>query len=257
MTSTPRGPTLVIMPTFNERQNLQLVVERTLRAVPDAHILIVDDDSPDGTGAVADALAVSEDHVHAMHRSGKQGLGAAYIAGFAWGLERGYSWLVEMDADGSHPPEALPQMLEAASQSDEVGLVIGSRWVPGGSVEDWPKSREILSRAGNAYARIMLGLSVRDTTAGYRVYRSAVLAGFDFAGVDSKGYCFQIELTLRTLDAGFAIAEVPIRFREREHGVSKMSRTIVLEAMVKVTSWSFMRRVRRSPPKTAVPLGSA
>ena len=257
MTSTPGKRTLVIMPTFNELQNLERVVERTLLALPDTDILVVDDDSPDGTGVLADSLAASDDHIHALHRSEKMGLGAAYIAGFAWGLERGYDWLIEMDADGSHPPEALPRMIEAASASAAVGLVIGSRWAPGGSVEDWPKSRELLSRAGNTYARLMLSLKVRDATAGYRVYRSAMLAGFDFASVDSKGYCFQIDLTLLTVGAGFAITEVPIRFREREFGVSKMSRAIVMEAMLRVTGWGFTRRVRRNPSRTALPFGSA
>lgn len=257
MTPTPYVRTLVILPTFNERQNLGRVVERTLRALPSTHILVVDDDSPDGTGVLAETLAASDERVHVMHRSEKLGLGAAYITGFAWGLERGYDWLIEMDADGSHPPEALPRMLEAASASDAVGLVIGSRWVAGGSVEDWPKGRELLSRVANTYARIMLGLSVRDATAGYRVYRAAVLAGFEFASVDSKGYCFQIDLTLRTVDAGFAIAEVPIHFREREFGVSKMSRAIVIEALLKVTGWSFTRRVRRNPSETALPFGNA
>jgi dolichol-phosphate mannosyltransferase len=257
MTSNPRARTLVIMPTFNERQNLERVVERTLRALPDTHILVVDDDSPDGTGALADTLAAADDHIHTMHRSGKQGLGAAYIAGFAWGLVRGYDWLIEMDADGSHPPEALPRMLEGAEQSNAVGLVIGSRWVHGGSVEDWPKRRQLLSRAGNAYARIMLGLTVRDATAGYRIYRASMLSGFDFTSVDSKGYCFQIDLTLRTLKAGYSIAEVPIHFREREFGVSKMSRAIVFEAMLRVTVWGLTRRVRRSPAHAALPVSNA
>ncbi|MCU1515253.1 MAG: dolichol-phosphate mannosyltransferase [Microbacteriaceae bacterium] len=239
--------TLVIVPTYNEAENVAAIVGRALAALPEGNVLIVDDGSPDGTGDIADAMATADPRIHVLHRSGKQGLGAAYIAGFGWGLERSYDVLVEMDADGSHPPEKLPVMLAAANDTSgpEVGLVIGSRWTKGGEVVNWPKRREALSRGANTYAGIALGISVKDATAGFRVYRSEVLRDMDLTGVDSKGYCFQIDLTLRTLDAGYRIVEVPITFRDREFGESKMNGSIVTEAMSKVTLWGFQRRARQ------------
>jgi dolichol-phosphate mannosyltransferase len=228
-------PVVVIIPTYNELDNLEDIVSRTRRAVPDADILVVDDNSPDGTGELAEKFALADDHVRVLHRTQKAGLGAAYLAGFDWALGRGYEVLVEMDADGSHDPAELPAILAALADAD---LAVGSRWVTGGTVRNWPRSREILSRGGNAYARIMLRLSVHDATGGYRAYRAATLRRIGLHEVRSQGYCFQIELTLRTARAGLTIAEVPITFTERARGTSKMSRAIVAEALWRVTVWS-------------------
>ena len=229
------GSVAVIIPTYNERDNLDDIVSRTRHAVPDAHILVVDDNSPDGTGELAEKLALTDQHVHVLHRTQKAGLGAAYLAGFDWALERGYQVLVEMDADGSHDPAELPRLLGALAGAD---LVVGSRWVRGGTVRNWPRSREVLSRGGNAYARIMLRLAVHDATGGYRAYRAATLRQIGLHDVRSQGYCFQIELTLRTARAGLTVAEVPITFTERARGTSKMNRAIVAEALWRVTLWS-------------------
>jgi dolichol-phosphate mannosyltransferase len=241
-------PVVVIIPTYNELDNLEDIVSRTRRAVPDADILVVDDNSPDGTGELAEKFALTDDHVRVLHRTQKAGLGAAYLAGFDWALGRGYEVMVEMDADGSHDPAELPAMLTALGNAD---LVVGSRWVTGGTVRNWPRSREILSRGGNAYARIMLRLSVHDATGGYRAYRAATLRRIGLDEVRSQGYCFQIELTLRTARAGLTIAEVPITFTERARGTSKMSRAIVAEALWRVTVWSLTGhgRARRDSKK--------
>jgi dolichol-phosphate mannosyltransferase len=238
---------LVIIPTYNEAGNLGWIVARLLASLPAAHILVVDDGSTDGTGGIADRRAANDARIHVLHREGKLGLGSAYIAGFRWGIERGFTTLVEMDADGSHPPESLPAML-ALHQGGQADLVIGSRWVPGGSVVNWPRRRRLLSRAGNAYARFVLRLAVKDVTAGFRVYSALDIAAMDLDGVDSKGYCFQVDMTLRVLDAGGRVAEHPIEFRERERGESKMSRAIVLEAMARVTLWGVQRVLRRTAP---------
>lgn len=234
---------LVIIPTYDELANIESIVDRTLAAVPDADVLVVDDGSPDGTGALVEKLAAGDPRIHVQHRSGKLGLGSAYVLGFGWGLERGYELLVEMDADGSHAPESLPAMIGLAREDAGPALVIGSRWVPGGQVVNWPRSREILSRGGNAYARIMLGLDVKDATAGFRVYTAEVLRAIDIGSIDSRGYCFQVDMTLRVLDEGGHVAEHPITFRERIAGESKMSRGIVIEAMRRVTVWAFQRRL--------------
>src|SRR6478736_8825640 len=187
----PSQRTLVIIPTYNERENLPLIVGRVQDASPDVHILIVDDGSPDGTGELAGELALADpDRVHVMHRASKGGLGAAYLAGFAWGLGREYSVLVEMDADGSHAPEELYRLLDAVDAGAD--LSIGSRYVPGGTVKNWPRRRMLLSRTANGYSRVSLGVNVNDITAGYRAYRREVLEKIDLAAVDSKGYCFQI-----------------------------------------------------------------
>ena len=231
---------LVAIPTYNERENVADVVGRTRKADPSVHVLVVDDASPDGTGEIADALAAADDHVHVMHRAGKQGLGAAYIAAFEWALERGYDAVVEMDADGSHLPEELPRLLAALDGAD---VVLGSRWVPGGSVVNWPLHRRLLSRGGSLYARTVLGISVRDVTGGYRAYRSEVLRRVLAGDIESQGYCFQIDMARRSLDEGFAVVEVPIRFVERTLGESKMSKGIVLEAMARVTRWGLDHRV--------------
>lgn len=231
---------LVAIPTYNERENVADVVGRTRQADRRVHVLVVDDASPDGTGEIADALAAADDHVHVMHRAGKQGLGAAYIAAFEWALERGYDVVVEMDADGSHLPEELPRLLAALDGAD---VVLGSRWVPGGSVVNWPLHRRLLSRGGSLYARAVLGISVRDVTGGYRAYRSEVLERVLARDIESQGYCFQIDMARRSLDEGFRVVEVPIRFVERTLGESKMSQGIVLEAMARVTRWGWDHRV--------------
>ncbi|HSZ46966.1 MAG TPA: polyprenol monophosphomannose synthase [Streptosporangiaceae bacterium] len=236
----PVGRVAVIIPTYNEAENLEPIVARVRSAVPDADVLIADDNSPDGTGDIADKLALTDDHVHVLHRPGKQGLGAAYLAGFGWALDRGYGAMVEMDADGSHDPAELPSLLAALEDAD---LVVGSRWVKGGTVRNWPRSRELLSRGGNAYARVMLGLSVHDATGGYRAYRAATLNDIALHTVTSQGYCFQIDLTLRAARARKKIVEVPITFTERTHGSSKMSRAIVAEALWRVTVWGITSRV--------------
>jgi len=233
---------LVIVPTYNERDNLDRILDRLATAVPDADALVVDDGSPDGTGDLADARAARDSRLHVLHRTAKSGLGGAYIAGFRWGLDRGYDALVEMDADGSHAPEQLPDLLTALAGAD---VVLGSRWVDGGSVVDWPRRREILSRGGNAYARMALGLSVRDATGGFRAYRREVLAGMDLAEIASQGYCFQVDLVWRAWRAGWRVVEVPIRFVERTAGVSKMDRAIVAEALWRVTVWGLRARLRR------------
>lgn len=232
----------VIIPTYNERDNLESISARVRSAVPGADLLIVDDNSPDGTGELAGKLAAEDSQIHVLHRPGKAGLGAAYIAGFGWALEHGYGAIVEMDADGSHQPEELPGLLSALERAD---LVIGSRWVPGGVVRNWPKSREALSRGANAYARFMLGLPVRDATGGYRVFRAETLRRIGLDKVESQGYCFQIDLTLRTVKAGLRVTEVPITFVDRIHGASKMSRSVMIEAFLRVAQWGVTDRLHR------------
>ena len=240
------GAVLVIVPTYNEKDNLEPIAERLHAAVPEAHLLVVDDGSPDGTGRIADRLAAASDRVHVLHRTEKAGLGAAYVAGFAWAREHGYDVVVEMDADGSHAPEQLPRLLAALTTAD---VVLGSRYVDGGSVVNWPRSREALSRGGNAYTRLVLGLPLRDATGGYRAYRRTVLDALPLGDVASQGYCFQVDLAWQAWRAGFRVVEVPITFVERERGESKMSRAIVAEALWRVTLWGL--RSRRS--RTRVP----
>ena len=232
---------LVIIPTFNELASLPLVLERVFTAVPDAVVLVVDDASPDGTGEWAAEFARAEERLTVIRRSGKRGLGSAYIDGFNWAAAQGFEFVVELDADGSHPPERLPAMLAAASADQSLAAVIGSRWVAGGSTVNWPRRRQWLSKAANRYAGFMLGLKVRDATAGFRVYRARALAALDFSDVHSRGYCFQIDMTRRIVANGGRVLELPIEFREREVGESKMSGDIVLEAMLKVTLWGFQR----------------
>jgi dolichol-phosphate mannosyltransferase len=230
---------LVIIPTYNELENIEPIVARVLASVPNAHVLVVDDGSPDGTGKVAEAMAGDEPRVHVLHRSEKNGLGAAYIAGFDWGLAEGFDVLVEMDADGSHAPEQLPRLLAALETGD---LVLGSRWVPGGTVVNWPRRREALSRGGNLYTRLALGVDLRDATGGYRAFRRQVLESIDYRAVASQGYCFQVDLAWRAVRAGFRVTEVPITFAERERGESKMSGSIVREALWRVTVWGAKHR---------------
>ena len=234
--------TLVVVPTYQEAENLELLVTRLQASRPDADVLVVDDASPDGTGEIADRLAAADDRVHVIHRTRKDGLGAAYRAGFAWGLERDYEFFVEMDADGSHQPEELAGLLAAADGAD---LVIGSRRVDGGSVLNWPWYRRLISRAGTTYARVLLGLPVHDATAGYRVLRRSTLEQLDLDHVASEGYCFQIDVTRRVHALGLSIVEVPVTFVERERGHSKMSGAIVREALWRVTFWGLARLVPR------------
>lgn len=236
----PLGTALVIIPTYNEAENIKSIVGRVRKAVPEAHVLVADDNSPDGTGKLADELTVEDDHVQVLHRKGKEGLGAAYLAGFRWGIEKGYGVLIEMDADGSHQPEELPRLLTALKGAD---LVLGSRWVPGGRVVNWPKSREFISRGGSLYSRLALDLPLRDITGGYRAFRRETLEGLGLDDVASQGYCFQVDLARRAVKAGFHVVEVPITFVERELGDSKMSRDILVEALWRVTSWGAQERV--------------
>jgi dolichol-phosphate mannosyltransferase len=244
------GRVLVIIPTYNERENIDPITSRVRASVPDAHVLVADDNSPDGTGDRADEIAAADDHVHVLHRPGKQGLGAAYIAGFRWGMDHDFDVLVEMDADGSHAPEDLPRLLAALTDAD---LVMGSRWVPGGKAVNWSKGREIISRGGSVYSRMMLGLKLRDITGGFRAYRAATLEKIGVETVQSQGYCFQIDLARRTVQAGMKVTEVPITFVDRTVGASKMSRTIMVEAMRRVTQWGIEYRISqlagRRPPK--------
>lgn len=233
---------VIVIPTFNERDSIATIVHRVRAAVPTADILIVDDNSPDGTGAIADALAQQDTQVHVMHRLGKEGLGAAYLAGFAWALQHGYEVIVEMDADGSHQPEQLPQLLDALAEAD---LVLGSRWIRGGGTQNWSKSREFLSRGGNRYTRALLGMPVHDATGGFRVFRASTLRQLDLHEVASQGYCFQVDLAWRAAQRGLRIVEVPITFVERSAGESKMSQRIVVEALWRVTIWGIDDRVTR------------
>ncbi|MEW1888460.1 MULTISPECIES: polyprenol monophosphomannose synthase [unclassified Streptomyces] len=238
----PLGSVLVIIPTYNEAENIKPIVSRVRAAVPEAHILVADDNSPDGTGKLADELAADDDHVHVLHRKGKEGLGAAYLAGFRWGMDHDYGVLVEMDADGSHQPEELPRLLTALKGAD---LVLGSRWVPGGRVVNWPKSREFISRGGSTYSRLMLGLRTRDVTGGYRAFRTETLKGIGLDAVASQGYCFQVDLARRAIEAGFHVVEVPITFVDREVGDSKMSKDILVEALWRVTAWGVTSRTNK------------
>ncbi|HEY8720935.1 polyprenol monophosphomannose synthase [Pengzhenrongella sp.] len=235
--------TVVLIPTFNERDALPGTLARLRAAVPEADVLVIDDGSPDGTGDLADRAAADDAAVHVLHREEKLGLGRAYVAGFAWALAEGYEVIVEMDADGSHRPEDLPRLLAALSDAD---LVLGSRWVPGGTVVNWPRRRELLSRAGNAYTRMMLGLPLRDATGGFRAYRAATLAGLDLEAVASHGYCFQVDMAWRVLRSGGRVVEVPITFVERVQGTSKMSRAIVIEALTLVTTWGAAHHARQT-----------
>ncbi|MFJ5778027.1 polyprenol monophosphomannose synthase [Streptomyces sp. NPDC093094] len=236
----PLGMALVIIPTYNEAENIKAIVGRVRAAVPEVHVLVADDNSPDGTGKLADELAAGDEQVHVLHRKGKEGLGAAYLAGFRWGLERGYGVLIEMDADGSHQPEELPRLLTALKGAD---LVLGSRWVPGGRVVNWPRSREFISRGGSLYSRVLLDVPIRDVTGGYRAFRRETLEGLGLDEVASQGYCFQVDLARRAIKAGYHVVEVPITFVERELGDSKMSRDILVEALWRVTTWGVGERV--------------
>jgi dolichol-phosphate mannosyltransferase len=236
----PLGAVLVVIPTYDEVGNLATVLDRLHAAVPTAHALVVDDDSPDGTGDLADALAAADERVHVLHRTTKAGLGPAYVAGFSWAAEHGYGVVVEMDADGSHPPERLPALLAALADAD---LVLGSRYVPGGSVVDWPAHRLALSRAGNLYTRWVLRLPLADATGGFRAARMELVSALPFGEVASQGYCFQVDWAWRAVRGGARVVEVPIAFSERTVGRSKMSGSIVGEALARVTLWGIRDRL--------------
>lgn len=237
------GRVVMVVPTYNEADNLAWIVGRVRAAVPDADLLVVDDGSPDGTGDVAEELAAEDPHVCVVHRTAKEGLGAAYLHGFRVALERGYDVIGEMDADGSHQPEQLPRLLDALQEAD---LVLGSRWVPGGSVVNWPWPRRALSRGGNLYTRLLLGIPVRDATGGFRLFRRATLEKLDLDAVRSVGYCFQADLAWRTVEAGLTVVEVPIEFIERERGESKMSPDIAVESLRRITRWGLAERGRQA-----------
>ena len=239
--TTERGAgTLSVIPTYNEAEMIGATIDRVRQAAPRADVWVVDDGSPDGTGEIADARAAADPRVRVLHRRQKSGLGDAYLDAFAWALERSYDIVVEMDADGSHPADRLPALI-AAVRSGGADLSIGSRWVSGGSVVDWPRARRFISRGGNLYVQLLLGVRVKDATAGFRAFRADTLRAIELENVASHGYCFQIDLTRRVNERGFRITEVPIEFRERELGQSKMSTSIVLEAMGRVTVWGLQR----------------
>jgi dolichol-phosphate mannosyltransferase len=234
------GRLLVVIPTYNEAATIRKAVEGVRAFVPAAEVLVVDDASPDGTGEIADGLAELDPRIHVLHRARKEGLGVAYVAGFRWGLERDFDTLVEMDADGSHQPAELPRLLAALPAAD---LVLGSRYVRGGRVVDWPLHRALLSRGGNFYTRLALGIPLRDGTGGYRAYRASALRRLSLETVATAGYCFQVDLAWRSVRAGLRVVEVPITFIERTEGTSKMSAAIVREALWQVTRWGIAYRV--------------
>jgi dolichol-phosphate mannosyltransferase len=236
------GRVVMVVPTYNEAENLEWIVGRLRAAQPGVDVLVVDDGSPDGTGQIADRLAAADPHVAVVHRTEKAGLGAAYRAGFRVALDAGYDVIGEMDADGSHQPEQLSRLLDALQDAD---LVIGSRWIPGGSIVNWPKSREALSRGGNLYVRLLLGIPVRDATAGYRLFRRATLEKIDIDQVRSTGYVFQTDMAYRTLQAGLRVVEVPIEFIERVRGDSKMSPDVATESLKSITKWGLRERARQ------------
>ncbi|PHP52031.1 polyprenol monophosphomannose synthase [Actinomyces ruminis] len=233
---------LVVIPTYNEIETLAGALDGVRQAAPEAHILVVDDNSPDGTGALADARAQADDHIHVLHRSEKNGLGPAYLAGFSWALASGYELICEMDADGSHRPEDLALLIQRAEMADAPDLVIGSRWVSGGATVDWDAKRVALSRGGNRYINAMLGLGVRDATAGFRVYRASLLRRLNLGEVEALGYGFQVNMTKLVADVGGRIVEMPITFHEREAGQSKLSGGIFSEELALVTKWGVAKR---------------
>jgi dolichol-phosphate mannosyltransferase len=235
---------LIIIPTYNELANAPILIERIFKHIPDAHILIIDDGSPDKTGEKITEMQKRYPGLFLLGRASKSGLGSAYRTGFAWGLERGYEELIEMDADLSHRVRDLKKMIEAKELQPNTDLVIGSRWLPGGKTENWSKSRELLSRAANLYVRAMLGMGVKDSTAGFRIYSSLILKKLNLEAIKSEGYSFQIEMTRAVHKLGGKLIEIPITFRERENGVSKMSKNIVREAMLLVTIWGLKRFLR-------------
>ena len=242
MSSANLGRVLVIVPTYNELENIKLITAGIRSAVPEVDILIADDNSPDGTGRVADELASNDSHINVLHRTSKNGLGAAYLDAFNWAKNNNYDVVVEMDADGSHRPQDLVAMLIALNNAD---VVLGSRWVRGGKVVNWPIHREILSRGGNIYTRLCLGIPIKDATGGFRAYRMNALNQMNIDDVQSQGYCFQVDMAWRAMQSGLRVAEVPITFVERQIGESKMSGDIVKEALIRVTQWGIEKRLAR------------
>jgi dolichol-phosphate mannosyltransferase len=240
MNTRPLGKILVIVPTYNELENIRIITSGIRTIVPGADILIADDNSPDGTGEVADDLAATDQQIKVLHRTNKAGLGAAYLDAFSWAKKNGYDVVVEMDADGSHRPVDLVKILEQLNNAD---VVLGSRWVAEGKVVNWPLQRKILSQGGNIYTRLMLGIPVKDATGGFRAYRMTALDQIDLSKVQSQGYCFQVDMAWRAVQAGLTVVEVPITFIEREIGESKMSGSIVKEALWRVTKWGFQKRL--------------
>jgi len=242
VSATGLGRIVIVIPTYNEVDNLEWIVRRLRSAVPQADVLVVDDGSPDGTGEVADRLSAEDPQVQVLHRTEKAGLGAAYLNGFEVALAGGYDVVGEMDADGSHQPEQMPRLLAALEDAD---LVLGSRWVPGGSVVNWPLARQALSRGGNLYTRVMLGIPVRDATGGFRLFRRAALEAIDLGAVQSVGYCFQADLAWRAVVAGLRVREVPIEFVERVRGESKMSPDVAVESLRRITRWGVRKRLNQ------------
>lgn len=240
MAEKPTDSTLVIIPTYNEVENLPLIIGRVRESNPDVDILVVDDNSPDGTGDKADEMAAEDSHVNVIHREEKTGLLGAYTAGFNWGLERGYNVLCQMDADGSHAPEQLPRLLSSIDEGAD--LVIGSRYVDGGEAVNWPKNRYLLSKLGNLYISVALGDDVADMTAGYRAFRREVLETIDLETLSKKGYIFQVDLADRAVQEGFDVREVPITFVDRELGESKLDASFAGESLAEVTKWGWKRR---------------
>ena len=239
MSASDIGKVLVVIPTYNELENLPIIVAGVRAAAPEVQILIADDNSPDGTGEVADGLAAKDTAVQVLHRANKSGLGAAYLEAFQWAKTNGFDVVVEMDADGSHSPTDLVKILAALTDSD---VVLGSRWVKGGQVVNWPRSRELLSRGGNLYTRLWLGIPIKDATGGFRAYRMTAMAKLDISKVESQGYCFQVDMAWRAVRSGLRVIEVPITFVEREFGESKMNQAIVKEALWRVTQWGLAKR---------------
>jgi len=240
--AAPSGRILVIIPTYNEAETLDKIVSRARVSVPSADILVADDNSPDGTGDIADRLAQADPQVQVLHRLAKEGLGAAYLAGFRWGLDQGYDVLVQMDADGSHQPEELPSLLAALDRAD---MVKGSRWMKGGRVVNWDAKRKLLSQGANMWIQAAMDLPVHDSTGGYNVYKASILRAIDLDEVASRGYTFQVDMTRRVLEAGGVVAEVPIEFCEREAGQSKMSGNIIGEALLRTAGWGAGRRAEQ------------
>ena len=235
---------LIIIPTYNESMNAPILIGRVFKYIPECSILVIDDGSPDGTAKIVQSMQKEYSNLHLLERSEKSGLGSAYRTGFAWGLERGFTELIEMDADMSHRVRDLAKMIDVKNSHPETSLIIGSRWTKGGKTENWSKSRELLSRSANLYVRFMLGMGVKDSTAGFRIYSSQILRQIELGAIKSEGYSFQIEMTRAVHIKGGSIIEVPITFREREQGVSKMSKKIVREAMTLVTIWGLKRVFR-------------
>lgn len=236
------GTVCMVIPTYDEVDNIERVVGELRAAQPDVHVLVIDDGSPDGTGEVADKLAAADEHVRVVHRREKAGLGAAYLHGFQVALDAGFDVIGEMDADGSHRPDQLGRLLTALRDAD---VVIGARYVRGGEVVNWPLSRQALSRGGNLYVRLLLGLRLKDATAGFRVYRRSALETIDLSSIRSTGYVFQTELAHRAVQAGLRVVEVPISFVEREYGESKMSRAVAVESLKRITAWGLAERRRQ------------